>query len=1202
MSPIVPISSTPKEHVMRKPITAAILAALISTAGAWIPVAPAAAATRAVDANRLEFSAHPFDTQRDTLVAPAPFSLRAPTGAALQVVQFAGPVKQAWLDALRARGIQPVHYVANDGYLVWADEAGQRTLATLHGTASWLQFVAPFYGFLKVDPELAAPLARNPGANDEVDITVQVYAHDGVAATRDFVEARGLVPATRQAPLGTGTVSYAWTPIFGFQNLDLRVHLSDIAAIAERPDVTFVGARRARRLLDEKQALIMSGDFAPGIASPSYLQFLLDHGFSESPSDYPLVDVTDSTIDEGGTGATVLHTADRMLHEAGDPARPSRVAYFRNCSDWPDDQVGAADGHGSLNAGIIGDYDQRSGYPFQDADGQHLGLGINPFARLGSTTIFVSAPPQSNDFGCGGSDQGVIDANAGNGAPISSNSWGYPASSTYTTSDQTYDAAVRDVDRTRSGNQPMIYLFAASNDGPGARSVGSPGSAKNTITVGASENLRPFTGSNDICPNDDASIADDPQSVAGFSSRGPVSGDRVKPEVIAPGTHIQAGASVYSGFQGGGVCIQYYPQSPEQTVFAVSSGTSHSTPAMSGLASLAYWWIEHGGAGTAAGTLDEIGGARAPSPALMKAWLMAHPSYLTGTYANDDLPSNNQGYGMPDMSDMFGTTPKVLLDQDDVFDDSGETRTYTFGVADPTQPLRIALAYTDAPGELGTSPQVNDLDLSVVANGETYLGNHFDHQWSVPGGSPDPANNYEAVFLPAGVTGDVTVTITAANIAGDGVPGSGDATDQDFALVCSNCSRMPSFTLASTPASVQVCAGSEQSAAIHLIPTLGFAEPVALGVSGNPAGTHPSFAPNPATPPADATLTVAADDGLSTGNYPLTITATSGALQRTLGLDLGVFDVLPAQPDDASPADGTDNVSTTPTFSWAAADGAYDYEVQVATDAAFNHIVRSHETTDTAWTVGSGESLDSSARYWWRVIARNPCGDSAPGAGADTLFADGFDNTGTAPAQEFTTMPLPGDCPVDVPALVVFSDDMESGAAGWTHGAANGSADLWTLGDAANSGTHAWQADAPAAGSSNDQWLISPSIVVPADLSTLSLKFWNEQSLKFNGAGVCGDGAVVEVSTNGGSVWNQLTSGLLTMPYDGTVSSGFGNPLGAKPAWCGDPRAYADTIIDIGGYIGQTVRFRFRVGHDRIVHRVDPAWAIDDVKVTGCAQ
>ena len=38
-----------------------------------------------------------------------------------------------------------------------------------------------------------------------------------------------------------------------------------------------------------------------------------------------------------------------------------------------------------------------------------------------------------------------------------------------------------------------------------------------------------------------------------------------------------------------------------------------------------------------------------PSPALLKAYLVANSSYLTGNDASDDLPSNNQGYGLPDL-------------------------------------------------------------------------------------------------------------------------------------------------------------------------------------------------------------------------------------------------------------------------------------------------------------------------------------------------------------------------------------------------------------------------------------------------------------------------------------------------------------------------------------------------------------------------
>ncbi len=57
---------------------------------------------------------------------------------------------------------------------------------------------------------------------------------------------------------------------------------------------------------------------------------------------------------------------------------------------------------------------------------------------------------------------------------------------------------------------------------------------------------------------------------------------------------------------------------------------------------------------------------------------------------------------------------------------------------------------------------------------------------SVAGGSADPRNNVESVFLPAGVTGPFAVIVTAANINSNGVPNNASALDQDFALVVYN--------------------------------------------------------------------------------------------------------------------------------------------------------------------------------------------------------------------------------------------------------------------------------------------------------------------------------------------------------------------------------------------------------------------------------
>ncbi|HEV8266612.1 MAG TPA: proprotein convertase P-domain-containing protein, partial [Thermoanaerobaculia bacterium] len=83
---------------------------------------------------------------------------------------------------------------------------------------------------------------------------------------------------------------------------------------------------------------------------------------------------------------------------------------------------------------------------------------------------------------------------------------------------------------------------------------------------------------------------------------------------------------------------------------------------------------------------------------------------------------------------------------------------------------------------------MNDLNLTVTVGGVAYIGNVFSGASSTTGGSADFRNNVESVFVPAGVTGTVVVRVTAANLAADAVPGSGGATDQDFALVVYNAS------------------------------------------------------------------------------------------------------------------------------------------------------------------------------------------------------------------------------------------------------------------------------------------------------------------------------------------------------------------------------------------------------------------------------
>jgi hypothetical protein len=177
------------------------------------------------------------------------------------------------------------------------------------------------------------------------------------------------------------------------------------------------------------------------------------------------------------------------------------------------------------------------------------------------------------------------------------------------------------------------------------------------------------------------------------------------------------------------------------------------------------------------------------------------------------------------------------------------------------------------------------------------------------------------------------------------------------------------------------------------------------------------------------------------------------------------------------------------------------------------------------------------------------------------------------------------------PDATYFADDMESGDGNWTHG---GTGDTWTLSTArAYSGTTSFYAT--DVGSLTDQNLDSLEFALPA-IPGITLEFWSWQEIEDAGSGSCYDGGIVEASTDGGSNWTQLLdASMLTLPYDGSVSTSYSNPIGGQNAWCGDPRDWTHTVVDLTDYAGQNVKLRFRMATDTSVSR--EGWYIDDVRV-----
>lgn len=1124
------------------------------------------------DMDMLLFDAYRFNTQMQKLDQQeiVDFNLKHPQG--LQLIQFNGPVKNEWLDSIKSQGIKPIHYIANNGYLVWATAEQRSKLSEMVSRQEFVQFSAPYLPKFKLGKTLSTHMSFPSLFQDDINVVVQLTDSPHLEESKRFIDSL------------TIKTEGTWQHVMKFHSTRITIKVGDIQKILDMPDSFWVAEYFERTLSDEVQNQILTANFNgdnSGPAMTGYADFLAARGFPTTPSSYPIVDVVDQGIGNG-----TVNTGDPTFHEGGDINNPTRMIYNSNCTAQAQD--GTLGSHGHLDANIVGGFESRVGFPFIDPNGYIRTQGVNPFTRLAGTRIFG---PGFDLSACGGNDAGLLQSIQDDGAHITNNSWGCSGcAGSYDDSSQAFDVAVRDADPTEAGNQALITIFSAGNSGPGAGTVGTPGNGKNMITVGASENQRPededgpWTDGCAIGPTG----ADNAMDVIGFSSRGPSPGDRTKPEVIAPGTHIHGTASTSSSANGTGTCDAFRPSG--QTVIAASSGTSHSGPAVAGVASLVYYWLESGQGNTE----FEGGTPAAPSPALMKAYMMSHPTYLTGAGANDDLPSNSQGYGMPNMDLMFDDTPKYVQDQMIILDNTGEEWTWVGSAADPTKPVRIAMAYTDQAGAIGTSPQVNNLDLTVETGGDTYLGNVFTANFSTTGGTADALNNYEAVFFEPGVATDLTITVSAFNIAGDGVPNVGDDTDQDFAIMCFNCAQTPTFVLSPDESSLEVCSPDNADYDLDVRSILGFNTDVTLSSVGEPAGTTASFSVNPVTPGGNSVFTVSGISAANEGDHTMTITGVAGGEMKSRELSLSIFDGVPTGSTLTAPADAATDIPLTPTFMWDVDVNAKEYLVEVATDSAFLNVVDTATVETNSYTPGS--DLPSSSVLYWRVTGQSVCG---------SMMSAEF---------SFSTQALPGDCNIGQAQVEILSYDFEAsdvisahgfespmppppgdnGMQGWTTETIQGPASWMLFDSIVNSGQQSF--NSTDLDTESDNVLTSPVISVPTGGGPYTLRFWNQQLIEDSNSTQCWDGGLLEISQDGGEFVQVDNSNMINMPYNGPLRAG---PLEGQDAWCGDPLAGLQANVDINDFAGSDIQIRFRMVTDGSVGR-EEGWTIDDVRITGC--
>lgn len=694
----------------------------------------------------IQFGEHILKTAK-SLIAPSGNRTVAKGGEKVDfgphhyIVQFIGPIKQSWLGQVRKAGAKLREPMGSFAYVVWAKEPMLATIANLR-SVRWVGHLPHHY---RISSELSGKKSLTPRRRIRSGTyRVEIFAPEDAGRIARAARALGFKVLSQEAKA--------------------RVILLETkeGAPASKKQLRDLSAIHGVRLIRERAVPRPSNNIATELMANNYVA-ISSSGLQLAGAG-EIIAVCDTGLDTGD--ATTIHPdfRNRIVAIKSYPIAPDWSSIVKN----PNGDDGPADldsGHGThVSGSILGDgsasvagADLIRGHAYKaklvfQAVEQQMRWKPNAPADLRSERYMLAGIP---------SDLGPLFQYAyTQGARIHSNSWGGGDPGAYDDQCRQFDQFVWD-------HKDFCFVIAAGNDGTdsdgdgivNAGSVSSPGTAKNCITVGACESKRPefnterygvwWPGDFPVSPTKSDPMADNPDQVAAFSSRGPTKDNRVKPEVLAPGTFILSTRSTQ--IAANNFAWKAYPSNKK---YFFMGGTSMATPLTAGAVSLVREFLR------------KVRGVANPSAALLKATLIAGAQRLPSTAPSGTILDNDQGFGRVNL-DRSMKNPLCTVEGAPL--QTGQKVTTKISVPAGGGNLRIAMAYTDFPGD----SLVNNLNLIVTApSGTRYTGN----QSSSAGGSLtlDPTNNVEVVDIASAAAGAWTIDVVASSVS----PGP-----QDFALV-----------------------------------------------------------------------------------------------------------------------------------------------------------------------------------------------------------------------------------------------------------------------------------------------------------------------------------------------------------------------------------------------------------------------------------
>jgi fungalysin metallopeptidase (M36)/PA domain-containing protein len=185
---------------------------------------------------------------------------------------------------------------------------------------------------------------------------------------------------------------------------------------------------------------------------------------------------------------------------------------------------------------------------------------------------------------------------------------------------------------------------------------------------------------------------------------------------------------------------------------------------------------------------------------------------------------------------------------------------------------------------------------------------------------------------------------------------------------------------------------------------------------------------------------------------------------------------------------------------------------------------------------------------------------------------------------------------VDEAAGVATSDSLETKLFAWTP-TGDGAGSIWARASEVNGNHTLFGLDAPFIA---DTQAVSPVFSVGA--GPFSVSFKHSYALESDAFGEFFDGGVIELSTDGGMTWNDVTMFGADPGYTAVLIDGSGNPIAGRNAYSGRNAAFParePVTLNFGTTLaGQLVQLRFRAGSDLCCSTAS-GWTIDDIAVSG---